>query len=131
MNDSTCSALAIRHWQNQNTELINILSKISNEQLEKEIVPDKNTGMYLLGHIIAVNEDMLSLFNLGERIYPELEKAFIHTPDKSGQEMPEPDALRAMWSNSTDRITQLFLNMDPEEWTKKHTAVSEEDFARW
>lgn len=121
---------ALRNWQNQNTYLKNILSKISNEQLLKEVAPGKNTGLYLLGHIIAVNESMLPLFGLGERMYPALEKPFILTPDKSGQQMPEPDALREMWAKSSDMITHLFLKMHEEEWTKKHSQVSEEDFIR-
>jgi hypothetical protein len=43
----------------QQTNLKKDVETISNEQLLKEIAPGKNNTLYLLGHIIAVNEGML------------------------------------------------------------------------
>ncbi len=122
--------IVVKHWVHQQTNLKKTLDKISNEQLVKEIAPGKNTGLYLLGHIIAVNESMLSLFGLGEKIFPKLEKTFIYTPDKSGLEVPLPDELREMFSKSSESLISLFVNMPEEEWLKKHNAVSEEDFIK-
>ncbi len=130
MDNNLTIDIVLRNWQHQTKQLINILGKISNEQLLKEVAPGKNTGMYILGHIIAVNDGLLPLFNLGDRMYPELEKTFITTPDKSGQTMPEPDTLRDMCLKGSERITELFLKMDAADWLKRHNAVSEEDFIK-
>ena len=69
--------IIIKSWATQQTHLRKTLDKISNEQLVKEVAPGKNTGLYLLGHIIAVNENMRTLFGLGELLFPKLEKVFI------------------------------------------------------
>ena len=63
-------------------------------------------------------------------MFPELEKPFIHMPDKSGQHMPDASALREMLMNSSEGLTDLFLKMDAEEWTTKHALVSDEEFEK-
>ena len=54
-----------------------LINTLSDEQLQKEIAHNKNRGIYLLGHLIAVNDDMLMLLDMGEKLYPELFKPFI------------------------------------------------------
>lgn len=119
----------LRNYKAQNEQMNRILGQISDDQLMQEVSPGKNTGVYLLGHIIAANESMRTLFGAGEKMYPELEMAFLRTPDKSGQEMPGPAELRDMWAKSSAALQELFMNLPVEEWTNRHTAVSEADFA--
>ena len=38
-----------------------LLNSLSDEQLQKEVAPKKNRGIYLLGHLIAVHDDMIIL----------------------------------------------------------------------
>src|SRR6187551_6602 len=76
-----------------------LLTDLSDEALQKEIAPGRNTGIYLLGHMIAVHDDMLILMDMGEKLYPELHKAFLELPDKSVVEIPSAKELREKWSN--------------------------------
>ena len=120
----------ITNWQKQSEYFQKVLSGLSNEQLIKDVAPGKNSGLYILGHVIAVNENITPLLNLGEKKYPELENFFVHSPDKLGQEMFEPETLRNIWRETANSLTEHFLNVETDEWLERHTAVSAEDFIK-
>ena len=120
----------IANWQKQCSQFQKVLDGLSNEQLKQDIATGKNSGIYILGHLIAANENILTLLDLGEKQYPELANIFIHTPDKLGQQMFEPDTLRTMWKETANHLTQHFIKMESSEWFTKHTAVSAEDFEK-
>jgi DinB superfamily len=107
-----------------------LLTAITDEQLQKEIAPGKNRGIYLLGHLIAVHDDMLILLDMGDKLYPELHKTFIDSPDKAIADIPSAKELRACWSKQCEVLKQKFESIKPEEWLEKHTAVSAEDFIK-
>lgn len=107
-----------------------LLNAVSDETLQKEIAPGKNRGIYLLGHLIAVHDDLLILLDMGPKLYPELNEPFIKSPDKTVKELPTAQELRSFWTKQSEVIKQKFDNLKPEEWFEKHTAVSTEDFER-
>jgi len=107
-----------------------LFSSLSDEELQNEVSPGRNTGVYLLGHITAVHDRMLPLLGLGERKYPQLDDVFIISPDKSGKPKPPVAELRAQWEDVNGILTAAFSNMQPEEWLHRHTAISEEDFVK-
>jgi hypothetical protein len=107
-----------------------LLNAVSDETLQKEIAPGKNRGIYLLGHLIAVHDDLLILLDMGPKLYPELNEPFIKSPDKTVEQLPTVSELRTFWTNQSEAIKQKFDNLKPEEWFEKHTAVSTEDFER-
>ncbi len=107
-----------------------LLNSLTDAQLQNEVAPNKNRGVYLLGHLIAVHDDMLVLLNMGDKLYPELQKTFIASPDKSVAEIPSVTELRAFWTKQCELLKQKFESLKPEEWLEKHTAVSTEDFSK-
>jgi hypothetical protein len=117
-------------WNNSINNWNNHLNMLTDDQLQKEIAPGKNRGVYLLGHLIAVHDDMLVLLDMGEKLYPELRLAFIESPDKGVAEIPSVTALRTYWNNQCDVLKQQFERLQPERWFEKHTAVSAEDFSK-
>ena len=106
------------------------LHSITDEQLQNEIAPGKNRGIYLLGHMVAVHDDMLRLLDLGDKMYPELFEPFINAPDKTVSDIPSAATLRGYWSKQNEVLKQKFDSVQPEEWFQKHTAVTTEDFAK-
>jgi len=106
------------------------LDSVTDEQLQKEIAPGKNRGIYLLGHLIAVHDDMIILLGLGDKLYPALNEPFIKSPDKAVSEIPSPKELREYWNKQTEVLSRKFEALQPEEWLEKHTAVSAEDFTK-
>jgi hypothetical protein len=68
--------------------------------------------------------------DMGEKLYPELYKIFIESPDKAVADIPSTQELRTAWKRQCEVMKQKFENVRPEEWLEKHTAVSAEDFAK-
>ena len=107
-----------------------VLDLITDDQLQKEVSPNKNRGIYLLGHLTAVHDDMLPLLNLGDKLYPSLSEPFIKSPDKAISELPPAKELRASWSNVNKVLAEKFSTVKPNEWFQKHNSVSAEDFIK-
>jgi hypothetical protein len=122
--------MVIAEWDKQNNNFNKFLSSVTDEQLSKEIAPGKNTGIYLVGHLIAISDAMLPLLAFGEKLFPRLEKVFITNPDKSGQEMPPVAELKEQLKKVNEALSKHIRSASPEDWFKRHTAVSEEDFSK-
>jgi hypothetical protein len=121
--------MAISAWDSQNKYLEKLINSLSDEQLQKEIAPGRNTGIYLLGHLIAVSDALLPLLGFSDRLYPELEEVFIKSPDKSGLPMPSIAELKEKLQTVNAKLTTVFETTSVDEWLERHTAVSAEDFA--
>ncbi len=117
-------------WNGQVNRADKFFSSHTDEQLQKEIAPNRNSGIYLLGHLTAVHDAMLPMFGLGEKLNPELENIFIKNPDKSGIEKPSAEYLRNCWKKVNEKLASEFNSYTVDEWLQKHNAVSEEDFKR-
>jgi hypothetical protein len=107
-----------------------IFDTVSDEQLQQELRPGKNRGIYLLGHLIAVHDDMLSILDLGAKEYPDLYTLFVSSPDNASSEMPSVGELRALWKKQLVTLTAKLERLTTDEWFEKHTLVSAEDFAK-
>lgn len=117
-------------WYASITNCDKLLQSLTDAQLMQEIAPGKNRGVYLLGHLIAVHDDMLILLDMGEKLYPEWHQAFIASPDKAVNDLPAVSELRAAWSNQCAVMKQKLDAVAPAGWFEKHTAVSAADFEK-
>jgi len=122
--------MVLSNWQVQSGRLDDLFNKLTDEQLAAETSPGRNTGVYLLGHMAAVHDAMLPLLGFGDRLYPELEEAFIRNPDKSDLPKPATSTLREAWKNVSETLQQHFDATEPDAWFARHNSVSEEDFAK-
>ncbi|MEO8172676.1 MAG: DinB family protein [Sediminibacterium sp.] len=126
----TTIKMVLDRWYGSITNLNKNLSLMTDEQLQKEIAPGKNRGTYLLGHLIAVHDDMLILLGMGEKLFPGLNEPFIKLADKAASQTSSAAELRAFWNKQCEALQEKFEKMRPEQWFEKHTAVSEEDFSK-
>lgn len=122
--------MVIDRWHGSIENLNKHLTALSDEQLQREIAPGKNSGTYLLGHLIAVHDEMSILLGMGQKLYPELFVPFIKQADKMNTQKPTVAELREMWDKQNTLFQEKIEKMTPEDWFEKHTAVSEEDFAK-
>ena len=122
--------LVLDTWNSRIKQANEILNGLTDEQLQKEIAPGRNRGIYLLGHLTAVHDKMLPLLGFGEQVYPQLDEPFLTKPDKAVTELPSAKELRAAWSTVNSKLLEHFNKMGVDEWFQKHTAVSDEDFAK-
>lgn len=128
--DQTIIKMIFDRWNGALKNCDELINGLSDEQLQKEIAPGKNRGIYLLGHLIAVHDDMLVLLDMGDKLYPALAEPFIKEADKVATEIPSAKELRGYWSKQNEVLKQKFESLAPEQWFEKHTAVSAEDFAK-
>ena len=121
---------ALKSWKLVIGRFNDALAPLSNEQLQHQIAPGKNRLLYLIGHLTAVHDRLFPMLGLGERLHPELDEAYITNPDRA---LPDPLStpdLRQAWNEVNGKLTVAFEALTPGDWLQKHSAVSEEDFAK-
>lgn len=122
--------MVIDAWEKYVKRTDHIFNSLSDEDILKEIAPGKNRAVYLLGHLTAINDELCPLLGLGEAAYPQLRPLFLTSPDKPGTALPSIAELRQFWVASNSRLMEGFNRMEPYEWFERHSAVSEEAFAK-
>jgi uncharacterized damage-inducible protein DinB len=106
------------------------ITSLSDEQLERQVAAGRNRVRYLVGHVTAVHDRMFPLLGIGERLHPELDEAYITSPDRA---LPDPVSvtnLKKAWGEVNQKLTSAFETFTPKDWLEKHSAVSDEDFAK-
>lgn len=122
--------MALDGWNAELKRTDALFDSLSDEELDNEVSPGRNRGIYLLGHLAAVHDRMLPLLNFEEQTRPEMDAVFLLNPDKSGQPMPPAAELRQYWKTVNEKLTQHFSALTPDQWFEKHSAVSAEDFEK-
>ena len=56
--------MVVSAWESYFQRLNKLFEKLSDEQLQKQVAPGRNTGIYLLGHLTAVTDGMLPLIGI-------------------------------------------------------------------
>lgn len=130
MQNATFVTMVVSAWQKENKRLDDMIAKLSDEQWQSDTAPGRNSGIYLLGHLTAVNDGMLTLLGFGEKIHPELENIFLANADKAGLAMPSLDDLKKYWKEINAKLDAHIAAMSADDWFTKHSSVSAEDFAK-
>jgi hypothetical protein len=121
--------MILDRWNGSIANFNKHLDGLNDEQLQHEIAPGRNRGIYVLGHLIAVHDDMFVLLDMGAKLFPELSEPFIKQPDRQAAEIPPAAQLRQMWREQCGVLEAKFAALTTDRWFEKHTAVSAEDFA--
>jgi hypothetical protein len=121
---------ALRAWKSNVEQAEKLFGGLSPEQLQQEVAPGKNRLIYLWGHLAAVNDRLLPLLGIGERLHPEFDAMFIANPDKSIPLTVSEQSLKAAWQEINQKLWEGFAKFSDSDWAQRHTAVSVEDFER-
>ncbi|MEP7037699.1 MAG: DinB family protein [Acidobacteriota bacterium] len=122
--------MATDAWTAQNERVDKFLAEISDEELKAEIAPGKNSGVYLVGHLAAVNDNLFQILGLGEQLQPQLLEIFLKNPDGEEAKNYSINDLKKHWSDINAKLSEKFDELSPADWFAKHASVSEEDFAK-
>jgi hypothetical protein len=122
--------MVVDAWETQNSRVDKLLEDVSEQQLQAETAPGKNSGIYLFGHLIAVSDGLLPILGFGERLQPELENVFLKNPDKSELEKPSINELKRYWNEVNTELRNHFDKLSAADWFARHASVSDEDFAK-
>ncbi|MDP4150389.1 MAG: DinB family protein [Bacteroidota bacterium] len=130
-HDELYVKMALISWDAHVKRIDALLAALGDEQWQQEISPGRNRGIYLLGHLMVVHDDMAELLGLGEKRHPGLQAVFLTNPDnKSGKDMPPVATLRQYWSDANARLADHFKSMTTGDWFSQHTRMSADDFVK-
>jgi hypothetical protein len=120
---------ALKSWTQILARFDKELTHFSDDDFQKRVAPGRNRLYYLLGHLTAVHDRLFPLLDLGEPLYPELDEPFITHPDGAvGDPVPVAE-LRQAWTTVNKKLTGALGRLTPQEWLRKHAAVSNEEFS--
>jgi hypothetical protein len=127
-HDQLIISMALNAWQGGINRTQQLLHSLPEARLLQEIAPGKNRGIYVVGHLVAYHDALSTILDLGPRLHPELDAAFMQQPDKSDLPLPTVAELQQYWSEVHERLARDFQQLPVSAWFARHTAVSEEDF---
>ncbi|HVT97631.1 MAG TPA: DinB family protein [Acidobacteriaceae bacterium] len=127
-NEELLAGAALKSWKLVLGRFDKDLANLSDADFQKRVAPGRNRLYYLYGHLTAVHDRLLPMLGIGERLHPELDEAFISSPDGATSDSVSVADLRAAWTDVNARLTAAFESYSPQDWLRKHTAVSDEDF---
>ena len=122
--------LIIDSWNTTVQHTSDLVTKLGEEKLMKAVAPNRNRGIYLLGHLTAVHDAMLPLLGFREVMFPELKDSFLRNPDNLEVSPFTATDLIQKWTAVNDELKKHFNHLSTEDWLQKHNAVYEEDFAK-
>jgi len=129
MSKQLMTDMALKSWHSTIKRTNAIFEDLSDEEMKREIAPNKNRAIYLLGHLAVVNDMMLPLLGLGETQFPNLVDTYLKNSDDPSKDKYTVKELREFWKTSNDALSEAFSKMTVDQWFEKHTKVSDEDFA--
>ena len=121
---------ALRGWKSNVERADKLFGVLSAAELEQEVAPGRNRLIYVWGHLAAVNDALLALLTIGERLHPEFDAMFTSNPDKSVTRTASGPSLKAAWQEIHQKLWDGISKFSAADWAQRHTAVSEEDFER-
>ncbi len=127
---STLVKMILDRWSSALQSCDKLLNSLTDEQLNQATAPTKNNGIYILGHLIAVHDDMIRLLGFGEKVVPAYFDVFIKAPYSADATLPNAAELRLNWTKMNEVLSQKMNALSEANWLEAHTAVSAEDFAK-
>ena len=124
------AATALNSWKIVIGRLNELIEHLSDEQLQRQVAPGKNRLLYLVGHLTATHDRMFPMLGLGKRLHPELDEPYLTNPDRALPDPVSPSDVKKAWDEVNSKLTAAFEALTPKEWLQKHSAVTEEEFAK-
>ncbi|MEO8884952.1 MAG: DinB family protein [Mucilaginibacter sp.] len=118
----------ISFWRDNNKNITDFFNKHADEVYAGAVAPGRNSGIYLLAHLVAVSDGLFTILGLGDKLYPELEK-FIRESETNAGDQPEVADLKAKWNEINAKLEAEFAKQTTDWWLDRHMSVSEADFA--
>lgn len=122
--------MIIQSWHLTIKRVSDLFFKLTEEEMMREVSPNRNRGIYLLGHLTASHDSMLPLLGFREPMFSELKNHFLINSDKLKEQPFTVAELFEKWMAVNDELKKHFNNLSTEDWLQKHTVISDEDFLR-
>ena len=125
---SIVTQLAINQWEQVSRRATQLVNQLSNDALDRPVAPGKNTGRYIVGHLIAIHDAMPPILGLGESKYPELVEPYVKQADGYVNNFRTVPELRQLWDETHARISKLINSLPEDDWLLRHTTMTDDEF---
>lgn len=122
--------IIIERWYAAVQLTSDLMTKLGEEKMMKTVAPNRNSGIYFLGHLTAVHDAMLPLLGFREMMFPELKDSFIRNPDNSKVFLFTVTDLIQKWTAVKDELKKHFNHLSTEDWLQKPNSVSLVEFSK-
>lgn len=117
---------AMVEWVNGN------IDPLTDDELKLEIAPGKNHGVWILGHLIASDDDFSVFMEKGDLLYPEYYELFGQGSKLlSVENYPSVQLLRKQWKSVVEKNRKIYADLTDEELNEPHGRMQsppEKDF---
>ena len=111
--------ISLNAWNTHIDRVNKLIRELTDDQLQLEVSPGRNSGTYLLGTSCRGSRCNASFIGFGRKNYiQQLEPVFIRTSDKSGLEKPAIADLRNYWNKVNNQLAEHFSKLSPGDWLK-------------
>src|SRR5258708_34413213 len=106
---------ALRGWKSNVERADKLFGVLAAAELEQEVAPGRNRLIYVWGHLAAVNDALLALLTIGERLHPEFDDMFVSSPDKSLRLTISAESLKTAWQEINQKLWNGFATFSPSD----------------
>lgn len=108
------------------------LNGLDNEDLKMELTPNGNHGVWILGHLIASEDDLSEYLGKGVMLFPDYQNMFKQKSQvQEVGKYPAIDLLRDHWQQVCNKNKDIYLKLTDSELTEAHEKIDgniEDDF---
>ncbi len=127
--------LASSQFQLQYKAMINwinsYLDSLSDDDLKMELAPGKNHGVWILGHLIASDDDFSGFMGKGDFLFPEYQSMFAQGAKLQPVEnYPPIQTLRKQWKDIVTKNQKIYDDLTDADLNELHANIKdpEKDF---
>ena len=107
------------------------LDELSDDELRSDIMPGKNHGVWVLGHLVASDDTLSEYLGYGPQLFPETQVYSQGSKLMPVENCKPTNVLRGQWKQVCEKNEQVYRQLIDEELDQPHLMISgnpEEDF---
>ncbi len=126
--DNPKSETLFHVWQLTTSWINGNLKILSNEDLIESIIPGKNHGVWILGHLIESEDELSTFLGKGSMLFPSYLELFGQGSKLQPVDLyPSLEELRSHWKNVVSKNETILKEMKDTELEEPHCQRSEND----
>lgn len=122
--------ICLLQWSMYNTRIQKLFDSLDDTRFFQPIAEGSNSPSWILGHLAETDDALLELFGIRERLFPDLKKIYHHERGRNQSDHLQKEELVTRWKAISAELDKAFKSWSESDWLSRHSAVSEEDFAK-
>jgi DinB superfamily len=124
-NSNPRSKLLLEQFQFMLAWVNMYLDALTDEELRSEIVPGKNHGLWILGHLVASDDTLSEYLGCGPTLFPETQAYAQGQPLLPVDECKAPGILREEWKKVCQKNKAIYQRLTDAELDQPHALLQE------